>query len=338
MRRVLLLLVMFAPVTLQAQEHPDVVRAKEAYDALDFAAAITLGQRALTQRIGRDDRIITTELLGLAYGALDSTRQAVEAFKQLIFLDPDREPDVEQVSPRITSLYASALGQVLVVRRLGVDSATFIAGQGGVPVRFQLSRSARVITRVIGSGLDMVVDSQNVGGAARVDWRGTGPDGNPVPAGLYQVIVTAIEGSSEFAAPIDVVVRHGTVDSVQHRTSLPGYTERPESISPPRSFKPLGLAVLFAGVTAGASLALENTTLGGGERREIGSVSLLTLGVGLFLSLRSPDPVPVEANIAFNRLLREQLAAENSRIVEQNAARRRQVLLTIVEREGGVGR
>ncbi len=333
MRRVLLLLVMFAaPTTALAQEHPDVVRAKAAYDALDFAAAITLGQRALTQRIGRDDRVITTELLGMAYGALDSTRQAVEAFKQLIFLDPDREPDVEQVSPRITSLYASALGQVLVVRRLGVDSATFIAGQGGAPVRFQLSRSARVMTRVVGSGLDMVVDSQNVGGAARVDWRGIGPDGNPVPAGLYQVIVTAFEGSSEFSAAIDVVVLHGAVDTAQHLASLPGYTERPESVSPPRGFKPLGLAVLFAGVTAGASLALENTTLGGGERREIGGVTLLTVGVGLFLSLRKPDPVPVEANIDFNRLLREQLAAENSRIVEQNVARRRQVVLTVVER------
>ena len=128
-----------------AQDNVTVQLAQQAYDELDFPRAITLAQQALQQQLSRDDQVAVHELLGLTYGALDSTRQAVEHFSQLIFLDPDREPDVNVVSPRITSLYASALGQVLVVRRLRVDSASFVAGQGGLAVQFQLSRPARAI-------------------------------------------------------------------------------------------------------------------------------------------------------------------------------------------------
>ncbi|MEE8116711.1 MAG: hypothetical protein V3T28_06360 [Gemmatimonadales bacterium] len=322
------------PVALAAQEHGEARRAKQAYDQLDFRTAIATAQRALRQRLSRDDRIAVYELLGFAYGALDSTRQAVDAFKQLIFLDPNREPDVEQVSPRITSLYASALGQVLVVRRLTVDTASFVAGQGGVPIRFQLSRSARAVTRVVGQGLNLVVDSQLVSGATRVEWRGLTPEGDAVPPGRYQIIVTAVEGGNEFAAPVEVEVVHGPVDTIAHLTSLPGYAEQPEFVSPPRNWRPLGLSVLFAGVTAGASLALENTILGGGERREIGGVAVLTLAVGLILSLKQPDLQPVQANIRYNKLLREQVAARNTEIASRNDLRRRQVMLTVTPVRG----
>ncbi|HKI93695.1 MAG TPA: hypothetical protein VJ992_00235, partial [Gemmatimonadales bacterium] len=72
------------------------------------------------------------------------------------------------------------------------------------------------------------------------------------------------------------------------------------------------------------------TTLGGGKRSEVGAVSALALVTGLVLSIRKPDPQPVEANIRYNALLRQQLAEQNKRIAEQNAERRRQVQLTIV--------
>ena len=133
------------------------VRAKTAYEALEFSAAITAVQRALQQRLSPEDRTLAYEILAYSYGVLDSARQAVDAFKELVFLDPDREPDVERVSPRITSLYASALAQVLVVRRLAVDSTSFVAGDGGVPVRFEVSRASRAVTRIVGPGMDAVI-------------------------------------------------------------------------------------------------------------------------------------------------------------------------------------
>lgn len=324
-----LLLLGLAP-GLAAQQHPQVGRARVAYDGLDYLGAIAAARAALQQQLSRADRALAFEILGFSYSALDSTRQAIDAFRELIFLDPNREPDVNVVSPRITSLYASALGQVLVVRRLAVDSASFVAGQGGgAAVRFEVSRTARVVTRAVGQGLDLPVDTQLVTGATRVDWRALTPDGRPVPPGEYQVVVTALERQNEYAVSIPVRVRHGGVDTLPHLTSLPGYTEQPETVRPPRDWRPLGISALIAGVAAGASLALGNSDLSGESRREIGGVGTLVIGVGLFLSLRRPDPQPVEANIRYNRLLREQLAQRNAEIAAQNDLRRRQVLLTV---------
>jgi hypothetical protein len=315
---------------LAAQQQADVRRAQQAYADADFARAIASAHRALGQPLGRLDRVVAYEVLGFAYAALDSSRQAQEAFRQLIFLDPNREPDVNLVSPRITSLYANALGQVLVVRRATVDSATFVAGQGAAAVRFQVSRSARVVTRIVGQGLDLPIDTQLAVGATRVDWDGLGSDGAPVASGDYQVVVTATEGQNDFAATVPVRVRHGAVDTLQHLSSLPGYTEQPETVRPPRDWRPLGVSALIAGVAAGASFALGSSDLSGESRREIGGASVLTIGVGLFLSLRRAEPQPVEANIRYNQLLREQLAQRNAEIAGQNLLRRRQVLLTIV--------
>jgi hypothetical protein len=319
-----------AAAPLAAQQHQLVRGAKAAFDGLDYAVAIQLARRAVEQQLAREDRVLAFEILGYSYGAFDSTRQAVEAFKELIFLDPNREPDVNRVSPRIRSLYASALGQVLVVRRATVDSATFVAGQGGAPVRFQVSRPARVVTRVVGPDLNLTVDCQLVSGTTRVDWQGLDAQGMPVPAGSYRIVITATELSNQYSASIPVAVRHGAVDTIPHLSSLPGYTEQPETVRPPRDWRPLGISALIAGVAAGASLALGNSDLSGESRREIGGVSALTIGVGLFLSLKRPDPQPVEANIRYNRLLREQLAQRNAEIAAQNVLRRRQVLLTII--------
>ncbi len=330
------LLLTAAPVVLPAQENPTLRRAQEAYDELDFAGAITYARRALQERLSRGDRVIAYELLGYTYGALDSARQAVEAFRELIYLDPDREPDVERVSPRITSLYASALGQVLVVRRVSVDSASFVAGQGSVPVRFAVSRASRAVTRVVGEGLDLVIDSQLVAGASQVNWQALTEGGAPVPPGIYQVVVTAVEGRNEFAVPVEVTVRHGSVDTVPHLTSLPGYTEQPEFETPPRNWRPFGIALLSTGLAAGAAIALEHGDLESGERHELGGVSAAVLITGLVMSLKKPDPRPVPANILYNQLLREQLAQRNAEIASQNADRRRQVMLTIVP-SGGAG-
>ena len=326
----LALLVLAVPVGVGAQQHPDVRRARQLYEELDLSQAIVAARRALNSPLIREDRILTWELLGFSYGALDSTARAVEAFRELIFLDPDREPDVNMVSPRITSLYASALGQVLVVRRVRMDGTTFVAGQGAVAIAFEASRSARTVTRVIGDGVDMAIDSQLVTGPGVVFWRGLDDAGEPVPPGQYQIVITAFEGRNEFGAPLSVDVAHGSVDTLVHLSSLPGYTEQPEFVSPPRNWRPMGIAVLFAGLAAGASIALENPDLSGSPRNELAGAGVLALGVGLALSLKRPDPQPVQANIRYNRLLREQLAARNLEIANENAMRRRQIELTIM--------
>ncbi len=59
------------------------------------------------------------------------------------------------------------------------------------------------------------------------------------------------------------------------------------------------------------------------------TINVGVLATGLAASLRQPELEPVVANIEFNRLLRQQLAAENATRTSGNAALRRQVVLTI---------
>ncbi len=216
-----------------------------------------------------------------------------------------------------------------MVKRLRVDTASFVAGQGGLSIQFQLSRPARAIGRVVGADYDMVIDSMLVAGTGRFEWRAMTDAGDPVPAGDYQVIITAVEAGNEFSAPVEVTVTHASVDTVDHLTSLPGYTELPETEVPPRDWKPLGISVLYAGLVSGASIALENSALGESEREVLG-ISVLAVVTGLVMSIKKPDPRPVPANIRYNELLRANLAARNADIAQQNAERRRQVRLTIV--------
>jgi hypothetical protein len=325
------LLVLPIPVRAVAQANPLLRQAQVAYDSLDYSGALAGARSALQQSLGREDRIVAFELLGFAYGALDSTAQAVKAFEELIFLAPDREPNLERVSPRITSLYASALGQVLVVRRVTIDSTSFLAGTGSAAIRFYVSRLALVSTRVVGPGTDTVIDTTTTNGPSRVDWTVRGRGGRPLPEGDYQIIVTAREGArSEYSSePLAVRVEHAAVDTVPHLSSLPGYQEQPELVSPPRDWRPLALAVLYTGAAAAAFLALDDRDLGSGPRAGILSTGGAAVGLGLTLSLRRPDPRPSQTNILYNRLLRELLARRNEEIERQNAVRRSQVLLTV---------
>ncbi len=318
-----------------AQENPSLSSAKSALDALDYEAAIVNGESALSQRLSGDELVEAYELLGFAYGALDSTRKAVEMFANLIFLAPDREPDPLQVSPRITSLYASALGQVLVVRKVRVDSASFIAGEGRVPVRFDLSRPATAVTRMAGNDLDIQIDSALVAGQGGVLWSPVREDGTPVPPGRYQLIIEASARRDRYSAQVLVEVRHGTVDTLPHLTSVPGYTPQAESEIPGRDWKPLGLAALYTAVASGASLALENTGLASPPRKEIGAVSFAVLVTGFVMSLKKPDPRPIPSGILYNQLLQEELERRNADIAGQNERRRRQVLVTVVPVDGG---
>lgn len=324
----LFLAIGFLASPTQAQ-NAGVRSARAAYDDLEFEQAIVSAQRALEQSLTRVERASAYEVLALSYGALDSTRQAVDAFRELILIDPDREPDPISVSPRITALYFNALGQVLVIRNVEVEGASFVAGQGSLPIEFEIPRQASVHVDAVGGGLDLRIDSLNIAGKARVNWTGLTPDGEPVPPGRYQVIIEAAAGPDQYATQVVLEIVHGPVDSVEHITSITGRTEQEEMMQPGRNWKPLGIATLYTAIAAATSLALENTDLANPPRKEIAAVSFTALVTGLVMSLKKPDAVPVESAILYNQLLREQIEQTNIEISEENVERRGQTMLII---------
>jgi hypothetical protein len=313
-----------------AQDNATLRRAVSAYGNLSYGDAVGLARRALGERLNGPDQERAYEILGFAYAALDSARPATEAFKQVLLLNPDRTLDPGRISPKITSLFALALGQVLVVRQFEMDSGSFVAGSGALPFRFTVSRTARLRTRILGVGIDALIDSTLGDGTMRLAWNGLMRGQRPAATGSYRIIVEASAGRDSYAASFPVRVIAGTVDTLPHLTSLPGYQLLPETVMPSRSWRPFALASLAAAGVAGASLALENSTLRGSGRRELMTVSVGTALVGLLATAKRPAPVPSEANIRYNRLVQEQVARRNTEIAAENSERRRKVKLVVV--------
>src|SRR5256885_12764220 len=118
--------------TLRAQtiQNPTLRRAQQAFDNRDFRQALSAGQAALRERLNGFERARAYELLGFTYSGMDSILRAVDAFKQVILLEPERDLDPTRTSSKALSAFQVALTQVLVIRQLRVDSVDFIGGHG----------------------------------------------------------------------------------------------------------------------------------------------------------------------------------------------------------------
>src|SRR3989454_260025 len=320
------------PAWAQAVRSPTLRQALQAYDQLNFPQAIVLANRSLREPLGGAERGRAYELLGSAYSAMDSALKAVDAFQPAILVDPDRQLDPTKISPKITSAFLLALGQVLVVRQLKVDSVRFVGGQAGagVPIRFTITSPARVRVRALSGSTSLLIDSSAVTGTVSLRWPAVLRSGEPVPQGTWQIVVEATAGQNSFSASQGVRVSYGSVDTAGHVTSLPGYQELSETEIPPQSWRPLGLAFLYTGGALVGTLGLEGGAVGTASRREISVVGAAALLAGVVMTLRKPAPRPAEGNILYNRLLREQIARRNADIAKENVTRRQQVELTVV--------
>jgi tetratricopeptide (TPR) repeat protein len=138
----------------QAVQNATLRRAQQAYDNLEYRQVVSLARAALRERLTGPERARAYELLGFTYGALDSILKAVDAFKQVVLIDPERQLDPNRVSPKAYSAFDVALRQVLLVRQLRVDSTSFVGGRGAAPIRFTVTQPARVVTRAIGGRLE----------------------------------------------------------------------------------------------------------------------------------------------------------------------------------------
>ena len=323
----------------QTVQNATLRRAQQAFDNLDYRQALTVGQAALRERLTGYERARAYELLGFTYSGMDSILRGVDAFKQVILLEPERELDPSKTSSKALSAFQVALTQVLVIRQLHVDSVTFIGGQGAVAVRYTVTQPARVVTRVVSGQTSLKIDSTVASGQVNIRWPARLPSGDPVPAGDYNVIVEAAIGQNNFATSLPIRISHGAVDTLPHLTSLPGYTYLPETEVPPKSWRPMGLASVYTGAALAGTAALSNGNLGSTSLREGGIIGAGLLVAGFVMTLKKPAPQPARGNILYNQLLREQISRRNTEIAQENTRRRQQVALSVVPlRRPGDGR
>lgn len=333
MKRVVLLSAFIAlAAPLGAQSNATLKRALDAGASLEYSTALRLARGAIQERLTAPDLRLAYQLLGTTYAAMDSGTQAQGAFRQLILLDPEFEFDASNISPKITAQYGLALAQLLVVRHLGTDSAStsFVAGRSLMSFRFVLSQRARVVTRLVGTDGTALLDSSVADpGTVRVTWNGLLAGGVAPTAGRYRMTVQATSTGDRFSAELPFVIAVTPVDTAPHLIHLEGYDPLPEMVTPPRSFRPLGIAALLTGLVAGGSLAAENGAIGHVARREVVIGASATLLVGLVASFGHPVQVPSTANIRYNQLIRDQLTRQNQQISAANLVRRQEVELTV---------
>src|SRR6266511_1544621 len=260
---VLLLSLMLLPAALGAQtiQNATLRRAQSAYDNLDYRQALTLAHTAQRERLNGFDRARAYELLAFTFSAMDSILKAVDAFKEVILLEPERELDPNRTSPKALSAFQVALTQVLVVRQLRVDSTEFVGGQGAVGLRYTVTQPARVVTRVVG-GQTLKIDSTVANGQVNLRWPARLASGDPVPSGTYTVVVEATVGQNSFSASQPIRITHGAVDTLPLLTSLRGYEYLSETEVPPKSSRPMGLALVYTGVALAGTAALSEGDLG----------------------------------------------------------------------------
>ncbi|MGH7644002.1 MAG: hypothetical protein ACREMR_00310 [Gemmatimonadales bacterium] len=314
----------------QAVQNATLRRAVRAYETLDYRQAITQSQAALRERLSGPERGRAYEILGFAYSGLDSLLKGAEAFRQALLINPELRVDPARTSPRITVAFDLALKQSLLVRELRVDSARLVGGQGTALIRYTVTQPARVRVTAVAGTRTIPIDSGVATGPINLQWPVLLPDGNPLPAGNYTLVVQAAAGTSSFSASQPIRIVRGSVDTLPHLTMLQGYEYLSETETPPRSWRPLGLAFLYTGIAVAGTFALESGDLGDGARRELVAVGAVTLGAGLVNLLRKPAPQPAVANIQYNNLLRDQLARRNAEVARENINRRRQVELQVI--------
>ena len=345
MRRPTCLLVavlLLLPVVLSAQtiQNATLRRAQQSFENLDYRQALSSAHASLRERLTGYERARAYELLGFTYSGMDSILKAVDAFKQVVLIEPERDLDPNSTSPKALSAFQVALTQILVIRQLRVDSVQFIGGEGNVPIRYTVTQPSRVVTRVSGGPLgggSMRIDSTVANGQVNIRWPARLPSGDPVPPGNYNVVVEASVGQNSFSTSQSIRVSHGSVDTLPHLTSLPGYTYLPETEVPPKSWRPMGLALVYTGVALAGTSALSNGDLGSPSLREGTVIGLGIVAAGFVMTLKKPAPQPARGNILYNQLLREQIARRNTEIAQENTRRRQQVALSVVPlpRAGG---
>jgi len=329
----LLALPLLCAASLHAQtvQNATLRRAQQAFDNLDYRQVLTVAQASLRERLTGFERARAYELLGFTYSGMDSILKAVDAFKQVVLIEPERDLDPNRTSPKALSAFQVALTQILVVRQLRIDSVNFIGGQGAVGIRYTVTQPSRVVTRVTGGAMGSIrIDSTVATGQVNLRWPARMPSGDPVPAGTYNVVVEATVGQNSFSTSQAIRITHGVVDTLEHLTSLPGYTYLPETEVPPKSWRPMGLALVYSGIALAGTSALSHGDLGSASMREGGVIGGGIVLAGFIMTLKKPAPQPARGNILYNSLLREQIARRNTEIAQENTRRRQQVALSVV--------
>lgn len=145
-----LISVVIVPAAVEAEPTDQLVLAEEAYDQVDFDAALTLATQAIESGQRSQSQLTRLyELVAVCAAALDRGAEARDAYTRMLALNPNAEVD-GSLAPRIRTIFLEARGSWVTRRgRLSVDvTPLFERGALRVDLADPLSMGSTVQIRV----------------------------------------------------------------------------------------------------------------------------------------------------------------------------------------------
>lgn len=269
------------------------------------------------------ERVQAMKYLGATFSLLGQRDSAIAYFRRMLERDPFVDLDPAVFTAQERQLFAYARRQVFVVGVRTLSDTGFVPGQGGVSLRFVTTQHARVqaIVRRPGESEPVATFRWTAEGASESPWDGLDQKGQRLPAGRYQLDVSAAATSDSASDTVtlrfDVTYDHEPLEdslAFDPRSLLP--ERRPPSIA--RSQLAAGLAL--ASFAIAVPSVIGHGDLNGTRKHAVVMASVTaTGGIASFFLLRRGSGIP--ANVLENARRREQHVRQNREIRERNAAR-----------------
>ena len=269
------------------------------------------------------ERVQAMKYLGATFALLGQRDSAVAYFRRMLERDPFMDLDPAVFTPQERQLFAQALRETFVVGVKTLSDTGFVPGQGRVSLRFVTTQHARVqaVVRRPGEAQPMATFRWTAEGASESPWDGLDQQGARLPAGRYQLDVSAT--ATRDSATDTVTLRFDV--NYDHEPLEDSLALDPRSLLPERRPPSIARSQLAAGLALASFAIAVPSLIGHGEldgtRRHAVVMASVTAsgGIASFFFLRRGSGIP--ANVLENARRREQHARENREIRERNAAR-----------------
>ena len=313
----------------------NITKAIAAYENLEVQAALRTFLQVVSPTspfpVTEAQRVTAFKYMGAAYASLGQADSAKIFFQGAILRDPFTDLDPNKFTDRERGVFSDAKKALFrVAARFDRDSIPAGSGRAFIfhAVTSHSGKLALAVQRtdVAGATPVRLFNGQDVDGARDVSWSGTGVDGQAVPEGIYDLIVT---GESQLAG------MSGRQDSVRVAFQLRWVhdaleeelrdfkpdellAERASGLAPfgdlARGLAVAGTAVLAGGVIGNASKV--SATLGTGA-----VVAGLGAGVGLIALIQRTNNRSIPENVSENGRRREARRQINVERAGRNQAR-----------------
>lgn len=320
------LLLILAPATLRAQAAPDPLGPSlAAFNDLDYDVAATRLRAALAvvgaQRLADEDRARAFMYLGATEHFRGVRPSAIEAFRQLLIIEPRYRPSEVIFPPEVIALFQETRIGVRATSAAIPANAEISIPRDRLPIRVFASSLHDIRVRVTTSlgAPERVLYEGVIGDSVLVSWDGREASGAAARPGRYLLRISSRSptGTVERELQVPLELEHVPVDTLPWPDQLRSSQLRPET-----EVKDDGRRQFITGLFGAASAVLLPSLIGAKEPSSLRFGVAAGIGITGVIGLTTASrPRPIPDNIAYNNARRAEWAQEFERVKAENRTR-----------------